>query len=117
MEVSRFQHNWHMKVVRLSALHTSRLYTPPHKYSWHSFLLQDESRNEKDEACGTYRREERWFTRFWWGNPTERGHLRHPNIDGKIILQWIFRKWVGRVWIVLIWLRIEKVAGSREHTH
>jgi len=33
VEVPRFQDNRHMKVVRLSALHTGRLY-PPSKYSW-----------------------------------------------------------------------------------
>ena len=33
-----------MKVVRLSALHTGRLYPPPpRKYSWYSFLLEAES--------------------------------------------------------------------------
>jgi len=34
----RFQDNQHIKVVRLSALHTGRLY--PKKYSWYSFLLE-----------------------------------------------------------------------------
>jgi hypothetical protein len=34
--------NRHMKVVRLSALRTGRLY-PPRKYSWYSFLLEAES--------------------------------------------------------------------------
>jgi hypothetical protein len=31
--------------------------------------------------------------RFWWGNLRERGHLGDPDIDGRIILRWIFRKW------------------------
>jgi hypothetical protein len=26
--------------------------------------------------------------------------------DGRIILNWIFRKWVGGAWTGLIWLRI-----------
>ena len=30
--------NWHMKVVRLAALRTSRLNS--HEYSWYSFLLE-----------------------------------------------------------------------------
>jgi len=34
--------SWHMKAVKLSALHTGRLY-PPRKYSWYSFLLEAES--------------------------------------------------------------------------
>jgi hypothetical protein len=37
------------------------------------------------------RREER--TGFWWGNLTERNHLEDPDIGGRIILRWIFRKW------------------------
>jgi len=86
MEAPRFEHNWHVKVVRLSALHTGHL-QPPQEIFLALISVTAESRNEKDEARGTYRREDRWLTRFWWGNPTERGHLKHPNIDGKIILQ------------------------------
>jgi len=42
LRLHRFQDNRHMKVVRLSALHTGRLY-PPRKYSWYSFPLEAES--------------------------------------------------------------------------
>jgi hypothetical protein len=42
LESTRFHDNRHMKVVRLSALRTGRLY-PPRKYTWYSFLLQAES--------------------------------------------------------------------------
>jgi len=42
VEGPRFQDNRHMKVVRLSVLHTGRLY-PTRKYSWYSFLLEAES--------------------------------------------------------------------------
>jgi hypothetical protein len=38
VEAPRFQDNRHIKVVRLSALRTGRLY-PPRKYSWYSFML------------------------------------------------------------------------------
>ena len=41
-EATRFQDNRHIKVVRLLALHTGRLY-PPTKYSWSLFLLQAEA--------------------------------------------------------------------------
>jgi len=34
-------------------------------------------------------------TGFWWGNLRERDHLGDPDLDGKIILRWIFRKWNG----------------------
>ena len=29
----------------------------------------------------------------WWGNVRKRDHLEDPDIDGRIILKWIFRKW------------------------
>ena len=31
------------------------------------------------------------FTVFWWGNLRERDHLGDPDVDGRIILRWIFR--------------------------
>ena len=42
VEAPRVQHNWHMKVIRLSILLTGRLY-PPRKYSWYSLLLKADS--------------------------------------------------------------------------
>jgi hypothetical protein len=36
-------------------------------------------------------------TGFWWGNLRERGHWGDPDVDGRIILRWIFRKWEGVV--------------------
>ena len=40
-EAPRFQDSRHMKVVRLSALHTDRLYLQ--EITWYSFLLEAES--------------------------------------------------------------------------
>jgi hypothetical protein len=35
-------------------------------------------------------------TGFWWGNLRERDQFGDPDVDGRIILRWIFRKleWV-----------------------
>ena len=30
---------------------------------------------------------------FWWGNLRERGHSGNLDLNGRIILKWIFRKW------------------------
>jgi hypothetical protein len=39
-------------------------------------------------------------TGFWWGNLRE--HWGDPDVDGRIILRWIFRKWQGVVgWMEL----------------
>jgi len=32
---------------------------------------------------------------FWWGNLRERDHLEDPCIDGRVILEWIFKKCDG----------------------
>jgi len=51
-------------------------------------------------TCSTYGGEE--YTLFWWGNLRERDHLEDPDVDGRIILRWIFRKWNGCMdWICL----------------
>jgi hypothetical protein len=56
-------------------------------------------------TCGAYVGEERW------GNLRESDHLGDPDVDGRIILRWIFRKWervVGTGWS---WLRIGTCGG------
>jgi len=50
-------------------------------------------------------------TGFRWGNLRERDHWGDPDVDGRIILRWIFRKReevVGTGWI---WLRIGTGGG------
>ena len=44
-------------------------------------------------------------TGFWLGNLRERDHWEDPDIDGRIILRWIFRKWGEGVWAGSMWLR------------
>jgi hypothetical protein len=46
------------------------------------------------------------YTSFWWGNLWERDHLGDPEVDGRIILRFIFRKWDVGVWTGSSWLRV-----------
>jgi hypothetical protein len=39
--------------------------------------------------------EGRGVHKFWWGNLSERDNWGDPDVDGRIILRWIFRKWEG----------------------
>jgi len=55
-----------------------------------------------DVACSAYGGDEK---------PEGKSHLGDPDIDGRIILRWIFRKWYGEVWTGSSWLRISIVGG------
>jgi hypothetical protein len=44
------------------------------------------------------------------GNNAIKTHIL-GNVDGRIILKWIFKKWDGRAWTGLIWLRIGTGGG------
>jgi hypothetical protein len=48
----------------------------------------------------------RGCTGFWWGNLRERDHLGDPDLDGRIILRWIFRNCDVGAWTGSSWLRI-----------
>ena len=41
----------------------------------------------------------------------ERDHWGDPDVDGRIILRWIFRKWKGVVGAGWSWLRIGRGGG------
>jgi hypothetical protein len=60
------------------------------------------AKNDVGGVCRMYGVEER----FWWGNMRERDHLEDPDVDGKIILIWIFRKWDVEALTGSSWLRI-----------
>jgi hypothetical protein len=51
-------------------------------------------------------------TGFWEGDLVETDHLIDLDLDGRIILNWIFKKWNGEAWTGLIWLRIGTGGGS-----
>jgi len=51
-----------------------------------------------DEACSSYWEKGEACTGFCWGNLRERDHLVDSDVDGRIILRWIFRKWEVGVW-------------------
>jgi hypothetical protein len=48
---------------------------------------------------------------FWWKNVRERGHLRDPGVDRRIILRWIFRKQDMGIWTGSSWLRMGTGGG------
>ena len=41
----------------------------------------------------------------------EKSHMEDPDVDGRIILRWIFRKWDVGVWTGSSWLRIGTGGG------
>ena len=61
-------------------------------------------------AFGTYGRRE-VHKGFWWGDLREGDNLEDLGINGRIILQWIFKKWEREIWTGLIWLRIGTGGG------
>jgi hypothetical protein len=48
-------------------------------------------------ACGMYGGRN-IHTGFWWGDQMEIAHLEDLGVDGRIILNWIFKKWNGEAW-------------------
>jgi hypothetical protein len=52
------------------------------------------------------------YTGFWWGNLREGNHLGGPDLDGRIILRWIFRNCDVRIWTGSSWLRIGTGGGN-----
>ena len=61
-------------------------------------------------ACGAHGGGERCAQGSSRGNPKESGHWGDPDVDGRIILRWIFRKWEG-VETGWSWLGIGTVGG------
>jgi hypothetical protein len=49
-------------------------------------------------------------TGFWLENPRERGHLEHPIVDERIILNGSSKSGTG-AWTELVWIRTGVVGG------
>jgi hypothetical protein len=49
-------------------------------------------------------------TGFWWRDLREGDHLEDSGVDGRIILECIFKKW-DEAWTGLSWLRIATGGG------
>ena len=45
------------------------------------------------------------YTGLKLGKPKERGQLEDLRVDGRVIVQYIFKKLAAKVWNGLIWLR------------
>jgi hypothetical protein len=60
---------------------------------------------KRDEVTGKWRRPHNEELR-------ERCHLEDLDIDGMIILKWIFKTWYGEAWTGLSWLRIGTDCGQ-----
>ena len=62
-------------------------------------------------ACGAYGGVERCAQGSGGENLRDRDHWGDLDIDGRIILRWIFRKWEGVVGTGWSWLRIGTDGG------
>jgi hypothetical protein len=45
---------------------------------------------------------------FWWGSLRERDNWGDLDVDGRIILGWIFRKRDVGLWTGMGWLRVDR---------
>jgi hypothetical protein len=64
-------------------------------------------KNEMGGACSACGEEKSCVEGFG----EERDHLGDPDVDGRIILRWIFRKWDVGVWNGSSWVRIGRGSG------
>jgi hypothetical protein len=49
---------------------------------------------------------------FCWENLRERSQIEYLDVDGRIILKWVFDVWDGGTWTGLVWLRIRLGGGD-----
>jgi hypothetical protein len=46
------------------------------------------------------------------GKPEVKNHLEDPDVNGKIILRWTFKKWDVKASTGQIWLRVGQAVGT-----
>ena len=74
------------------------------------YCLSDKTKkNYIGGTCGTYGEEQRCIHGF--GGEREGDHLGDPDVDGRIILRWLFRKWDVVLWTGSRWLMIGTDGG------
>jgi len=59
-----------------------------------------------DGECCTHERGVKQTQSFGEGSLEERGFLKHPGTDVRMILKLVLKKQAGRVWTGFIWVRI-----------
>ena len=59
-------------------------------------------------ACSTYGGRGEKYLGVLWRNLRERGHSEDPDVDGRIILRYIFRKWDVGARTGSGWLRADR---------
>jgi hypothetical protein len=55
------------------------------------FRVIKSGKNKLGRACSTYG-EGKGYTGSWWGKLRERDQPEDPDVDGRVILKWIFKK-------------------------
>jgi hypothetical protein len=58
--------------------------------------------------------EGRGVYRIWWGSLGQRDDWGDPDVYGRIILRWVFKKWDVGVRTGLSWLRILTGGGHKD---
>ena len=74
-------------------------------------LIMDLSFTRSSGAAAIYSLYQQGVPRYWWGSLRERGHWGDKDVDGRIILRWIFRKLEEVVRTEWSWLRIGTGGG------